>query len=92
MGTYSCIFFQIKIHFAGSRGNSYRSSYRRKSSGRSYGSYHRYGRSVEEPLGVLLIGPVAGGLCLFGAAGYLFYPEKEVREKAGVIDEPMSAR
>lgn len=51
-----------------------------------------YGRSVEEPLGVLLIGPVAGGLCLFGAAGYLFYPEKEVRERAGVIDEPMSAR
>ena len=36
------------MYFAGSRGNSYRSSYRRKSSGRSYGSYHRYGRSVED--------------------------------------------
>ena len=51
-----------------------------------------YGRSVEEPLGVLMIGPVAGVLCLVGAAGYLFYPEKEVRKKAGISVEPMTAR
>ena len=51
-----------------------------------------YGRSVEEPLGVLLIGPVAGALCLVGAASYLLYPEKEVRQKAGIPFEPMSAR
>jgi Na+/melibiose symporter-like transporter len=38
-----------------------------------------YGRSAAEPLGVLLIGPVAGGLCLVGAILYLFYPEKAVR-------------
>lgn len=51
-----------------------------------------YGRSVEEPMGVLLIGPVAGALCLLGAACYLFYPEQEVRQKAGIPDEPMAAR
>lgn len=51
-----------------------------------------YGRSVEEPMGVLLIGPVAGSLCLLGAACYLFYPEQEVRQKAGIPDEPMAAR
>ena len=46
---YECGYkIHSKINFAGSRGNSYRSSYRRKSSGRSYGSYHRYGRSVED--------------------------------------------
>ena len=40
-----------------------------------------YGRSAAEPLGVLLIGPVAGGLCLVGAILYSFYPEKEIRHR-----------
>jgi GPH family glycoside/pentoside/hexuronide:cation symporter len=51
-----------------------------------------YGRSVEEPLGVQLIGPVAGVFCLIGAALYLLYPEREVRERAGQPFQPMSAR
>ena len=51
-----------------------------------------YGRSVEEPLGVQLIGPVAGGICLVGAVLYSFYPEKKVRAEAGIEFEPMAAR
>lgn len=51
-----------------------------------------YGRSVEEPLGVQLIGPVAGVFCVIGAALYFFYPEKQVRENAGQPFIPMSAR
>ena len=51
-----------------------------------------YGRSAEEPLGVLLIGPVAGTLCLIGAVLYALYPENQVREEAGKPFEPMSAR
>ncbi len=41
-----------------------------------------YGRSAEEPLGVLLIGPVAGGLCLISALIYACYPEKRVQKEA----------
>lgn len=41
-----------------------------------------YGRSAEEPLGVLLIGPVAGVSCLISAALYLLYPEKQVHAEA----------
>ncbi len=51
-----------------------------------------YGRSVEEPLGVQLIGPVAGVFCLVGAALYFLYPEKHVREKIGQPFQKMSAR
>jgi Na+/melibiose symporter-like transporter len=51
-----------------------------------------YGRSAAEPLGVLLIGPVSGTLCLIGAMAYSLYPEKEVREKSGKPFEPMIAR
>ncbi len=40
-----------------------------------------YGRSAEEPLGVLLIGPVAGVLCLVGAIFYAFYPEPRIRNE-----------
>jgi GPH family glycoside/pentoside/hexuronide:cation symporter len=50
-----------------------------------------FGRSVEEPLGVILIGPVAGTLCLIGACFYTLYPERAVREKAGQPFEPMAA-
>ena len=41
-----------------------------------------YGRSAEEPMGVLLIGPVAGVLCLVSAGLYILYPEKQVRAEA----------
>ncbi len=46
-----------------------------------------YGRSAAEPLGVLLIGPVAGGLCLIAAGCYACYPEKRVRADAGRLLE-----
>jgi Na+/melibiose symporter-like transporter len=45
-----------------------------------------YGRSAAEPLGVLLIGPVAGGLCLVGAILYAFYPEEEIRRRVDQLD------
>ncbi len=51
-----------------------------------------YGRSVEEPLGVQLIGPVAGVFCVIGAMLYRLYPEDEVREAVGQPVQPMSAR
>ena len=41
-----------------------------------------YGRSAAEPLGVLLIGPVAGTFCLISAGLYALYPEKKVRAEA----------
>lgn len=41
-----------------------------------------YGRSAAEPLGVLLIGPVAGVLCLGSAGLYALYPERRVRDQA----------
>jgi GPH family glycoside/pentoside/hexuronide:cation symporter len=40
--------------------------------------FERYGNSADEPLGVLLVGPVAGGLCLVSALLYMLYPEAEV--------------
>jgi glycoside/pentoside/hexuronide:cation symporter, GPH family len=40
-----------------------------------------YGRSAEEPMGVLLIGPIAGIACLISAGLYLLYPEKQVRSE-----------
>ncbi|MGI9327805.1 MAG: MFS transporter [Pseudomonadales bacterium] len=42
-----------------------------------------YGRSAEEPLGVLLIGPVAGTFCVIAALLYSLYPENAVRAEAG---------
>jgi len=44
-----------------------------------------FGRSAEEPLGVLLIGPVAGTLCVIAALLYTLYPEKTVRAEAGKL-------
>jgi GPH family glycoside/pentoside/hexuronide:cation symporter len=37
-----------------------------------------FGRSAAEPLGVLLVGPVAGVLCLVSALLYGLYPEERV--------------
>lgn len=41
-----------------------------------------YGRSAEEPLGVLLVGPVAGSFCVIAAFLYTLYPEQQVRAAA----------
>jgi GPH family glycoside/pentoside/hexuronide:cation symporter len=46
-----------------------------------------YGRSAEEPLGVLLIGPVAGTFCVIAAVLYALYPEKTVKAEAGRLLE-----
>jgi GPH family glycoside/pentoside/hexuronide:cation symporter len=40
--------------------------------------FQRFGHSVEEPLGVILVGPVAAGFCLVSAGLFLRYPEREV--------------
>jgi GPH family glycoside/pentoside/hexuronide:cation symporter len=40
--------------------------------------FAEYGKSREEPLGVLLIGPVAAVACLLSAVLYLRYPERDV--------------
>jgi GPH family glycoside/pentoside/hexuronide:cation symporter len=44
--------------------------------------FARYGNSAAEPLGVLLVGPVAGGLCLVSTLLYTLYPEREVLSAA----------
>ncbi len=44
--------------------------------------FARFGNSAEEPLGVLLVGPVAAGLCLVSALLYTLYPEHEVLSEA----------
>jgi GPH family glycoside/pentoside/hexuronide:cation symporter len=44
-----------------------------------------YGRSAEEPLGVLLIGPVSGTFCVLAALLYARYPEKAVRDEAARV-------
>ena len=40
--------------------------------------FARFGKSPEEPLGVLLVGPVAGALCLVSTLLYARYPERQV--------------
>lgn len=40
--------------------------------------FSAFGNSAEEPLGVVLVGPVAGACCLVSALLYLRYPEQEV--------------
>jgi GPH family glycoside/pentoside/hexuronide:cation symporter len=39
--------------------------------------FSAYGKSAEEPLGVLLVGPVAAGFCLVSTALFFRYPEEE---------------
>ena len=48
--------------------------------------FARYGNSQAEPLGVLLVGPVAGVLCLVSAALYALYPERRVLAEARARD------
>jgi GPH family glycoside/pentoside/hexuronide:cation symporter len=40
--------------------------------------FGRFGNSADEPLGVILVGPVAGAFCLASALLFLRYPEREV--------------
>lgn len=46
-----------------------------------------YGRSASEPLGVQLIGPVAGAFCFVSAFFYWLYPEKSVQAEAAAAME-----
>jgi hypothetical protein len=39
--------------------------------------FSAYGKSPDEPLGVLLVGPVAAGFCLASTLLFLRYPERE---------------
>jgi GPH family glycoside/pentoside/hexuronide:cation symporter len=48
--------------------------------------FSAYGRSADEPLGVLLVGPIGGSLCLLSAVLYSLYPEQQVITDE-VIDE-----
>jgi hypothetical protein len=41
-----------------------------------------YGNSAEEPWGVVLVGPVAGVLCLLSLGFFACYPERVVIEAA----------
>jgi len=47
-----------------------------------------YGRSAEEPLGVVLVGPVSGALCLLSALLYALYPERAVLDGSSGLPEP----
>jgi GPH family glycoside/pentoside/hexuronide:cation symporter len=49
--------------------------------------FQRFGNSADQPLGVLLVGPVAGALCLVSALLYTLYPESRVLEE-GIADRP----
>lgn len=40
--------------------------------------FQSFGASPEEPLGVVLVGPIAGGFCLLSMLLFLLYPEREV--------------
>jgi GPH family glycoside/pentoside/hexuronide:cation symporter len=40
--------------------------------------FARFGNSPEQPLGVLLMGPLAGVACLLSALIFTFYPERQV--------------
>jgi GPH family glycoside/pentoside/hexuronide:cation symporter len=43
--------------------------------------FQTFGASPERPLGVLLVGPIAGGFCLLSTLLFLLYPERAVLEE-----------
>ena len=49
--------------------------------------FTRFGNSAAEPLGVLLVGPVAGALCVVSALLYRLYPEEEVLAAGRAVRE-----
>jgi len=53
--------------------------------------FQRFGNSAEQPLGVLLVGPVAGALCLVSALLYALYPESRVLEEGLAAHGPDAA-
>lgn len=54
--------------------------------------FARFGNSPEEPLGVLLIGPIAAAFCFASALIFLAYPEEQVLATAqGRNDSPQPA-
>ncbi len=44
--------------------------------------FQRFGNSAEDPLGVLLVGPVAGAFCGISALLFLRYPERSIQVPA----------
>lgn len=50
--------------------------------------FSRFGNSAEEPLGVLLVGPIAGACCAVAAVLYLRYPEQAVLDAARPPEPP----
>ena len=48
--------------------------------------FARFGNSPEEPLGVLLVGPVGGAACLVAAGLFALYPERAVKAEAASVD------
>lgn len=54
--------------------------------------FSAYGKSADEPLGVLLVGPVAAGFCLVSTALFFRYPEDEaIAAAAGAVEASRSA-
>lgn len=53
--------------------------------------FARFGNSVDEPLGIILLGPVAGGFCLVSLLLFLRYPEHEVLDAARGRDAAATA-
>lgn len=47
--------------------------------------FANFGKSVDQPLGVLLAGPVAGAACLVSAVLYTLYPEREVLDAGRAV-------
>jgi len=54
--------------------------------------FGRFGNSADEPLGVLLVGPVAAACCLVSALLYTLYPEHQVLADAGHAPLPDPGR
>lgn len=45
----------------------------------------RFGNTPEEPLGVILVGPVAAGACVLAMGLYALYPERAIVEAARAV-------
>lgn len=53
--------------------------------------FSAYGKSAEEPTGVLLVGPVAAGFCLISTVLFFRYPEEEaISAAAGAVEASRS--
>jgi GPH family glycoside/pentoside/hexuronide:cation symporter len=48
----------------------------------------RFGNSPEEPLGVILVGPVAAAACLLAMGLYALYPEREILAEGSRPEDP----